>query len=177
VLSDSPLLDTVHGCNSEIGHISKENPQCNDSEQETPETCGTNLQVSCCRNKITPNSYTWKIVLLDKQQHTSICGTYILSYKLQLSETLGFWTLSTVRNSESLNPQRFENWIGFRVLVRGGRHTLWIWWFRLDPSKVPNRVGVSLLRLRTETDPVSETLCFLAIQNFWRWAKSKNPVT
>jgi hypothetical protein len=31
----------------------------------------------------------------------------------------------------------------------------------LAPSKGPNRVGVSSLHLRMETDPLSETLCFL----------------
>jgi hypothetical protein len=36
-------------------------------------------------------------------------------------------------------------------------------------SKGSNRVGTSLPSLRTETDPVSETLCFLAVQNSGRW--------
>jgi hypothetical protein len=40
-------------------------------------------------------------------------------------------------------------------------------------SKGPNRVGVFPPHLRMETDPVSETLCFLVTG---RWTKSKNPV-
>jgi hypothetical protein len=43
-------------------------------------------------------------------------------------------------------------------------------------SKGPNRVGVSFPHLRTKTDPVFETLCFLVIQNSGRWTKSSNPV-
>jgi hypothetical protein len=35
---------------------------------------------------------------------------------------------------------------------------------RLALSKGPNRVGVSPPHLRTETDPVSETMCFLAFR-------------
>jgi hypothetical protein len=34
-------------------------------------------------------------------------------------------------------------------------------WLRLAFSKKHNRVGVFAPHLRTETDPVSETLCFL----------------
>lgn len=47
---NSPLLDTAHECSSGSGHISKEKPQCNDSEQETLDTCGTDLQKSCYKS-------------------------------------------------------------------------------------------------------------------------------
>jgi hypothetical protein len=46
---------------------------------------------------------------------------------------------------------------------------------RLALSKGPNRVDVSPTHLRTETDPLSETV----FSNFWnigRWTNSKNPV-
>jgi hypothetical protein len=51
---------------------------------------------------------------------------------------------------------------------------LWVyglWVQRLESalSKGPNRAGVSLLHLKTERDPVSEMLCFLAIYNSRRW--------
>jgi hypothetical protein len=42
-------------------------------------------------------------------------------------------------------------------------------------SKGPNRVVVSLPCLRTETGPVSETLCFLVIWNSRRWANDQKP--
>jgi hypothetical protein len=43
-----------------------------------------------------------------------------------------------------------------------GRHIFcWVQRLRLALSKGPNRVGVSP-HLRTETDPVSETSCFLS---------------
>ena len=45
-----PLLDTAHECSSGSGHISKEMPQCNDSGQETLDTCGTDLQKSCYKS-------------------------------------------------------------------------------------------------------------------------------
>jgi hypothetical protein len=37
-------------------------------------------------------------------------------------------------------------------------------WLRLALSKGPNTVGVSPPHLRTETDPVSEMLCFLVFR-------------
>lgn len=49
-MCNSPLLDTAHECSSGSGHISKEMPQCNDSEQETLDTCGTDLQKSCYKS-------------------------------------------------------------------------------------------------------------------------------
>jgi hypothetical protein len=48
-------------------------------------------------------------------------------------------------------------------------------WLRLALSEGPNRVGV-LPHLRTETDPVSQTLCSLFFWNTGWWALSKNPV-
>jgi hypothetical protein len=45
---------------------------------------------------------------------------------------------------------------------------------RLALSKVPNRVGVSLPHLKTEADPVSETL-FSRYFEFWTMNKAHNP--
>jgi hypothetical protein len=39
---------------------------------------------------------------------------------------------------------------------------------RLALSKGPNRVGVSPTHLRTETDPVSETLCSIVLLEYQR---------
>jgi hypothetical protein len=36
--------------------------------------------------------------------------------------------------------------------------------------------GATRVDLRTEIDPVSETLCFLLFQNSGRWTKSRDPV-
>jgi hypothetical protein len=50
-------------------------------------------------------------------------------------------------------------------------------WLRLGFSKWPSRVGtaiISLFYLKMETDPVSETLCFL--RNITQWTKSKNMI-
>jgi hypothetical protein len=41
-----------------------------------------------------------------------------------LSELLGFWTLSTVQNSKYYKTQRFRNWIYFHPNAMGGRRTL-----------------------------------------------------
>jgi hypothetical protein len=65
------------------------------------------------------------------------------------SEVLGFRTSAIVRNSKHKKTQRFGNWICDHQRLR------------LALSKGPNRVGASPSRLRTETNPVSEMLCFL----------------
>jgi hypothetical protein len=58
-------------------------------------------------------------------------------------------------------------------------------WSRLALSKGPNRVDVSLRQPRTETDPISETLCFLALRlpddgyspkTQWFWIRIKPAV-
>jgi hypothetical protein len=53
-----------------------------------------------------------------------------------------------------------------------------IQWLRLALSKGPNWVGV-FPHLRTETDPVSETLCFFIViwEKSGRWTKSENPIS
>jgi hypothetical protein len=48
-------------------------------------------------------------------------------------------------------------------------------WLRLALSKWRNRVGVPPPRLRTETDPVSETMCFLDSGKTGRRMKSETP--
>jgi hypothetical protein len=45
----------------------------------------------------------------------------------------------------------------------------------VSSCKVPSRVGFSPSLVKKETDPVSEALCFLVIQNSGRWTKSTNP--
>jgi hypothetical protein len=40
----------------------------------------------------------------------------------------------------------------------------------------PNEKVSPSPHMRTETDPVSETLCFLIIQNSGRWTKSRNTI-
>jgi hypothetical protein len=77
---------------------------------------------------------------------------------------MGFRTSSIVRS--------LKNWkknMTFRKLVQ---------WLRLALSNGPNRVGVSP-HLRAETDPVSETSCFLPSNSLesGRWTKSENPLT
>jgi hypothetical protein len=72
-----------------------------------------------------------------------------------LPEILGFWTLSIVQVLKNTGPV-----------------------IEATLSKGPNRIGF-FLRLRTETDPVSETscsslVCFLIPG---RWIKSKNPIS
>jgi hypothetical protein len=97
-----------------------------------------------------------------------------------LSELLGFWTLSIVRNSIYKETRRFGNWICFRPQMRGrdkererDTHTHILCWVHQkelisitgpDLSKGPNRVCVSPPHLRTEIDPVSEALCFLVFR-------------
>jgi hypothetical protein len=46
-------------------------------------------------------------------------------------------------------------------------------WLKLALSKGTNRVGVS--HLKAETDPVSGTLCFVVILNFWRMNEVHKP--
>jgi hypothetical protein len=46
---------------------------------------------------------------------------------------------------------------------------------RLALSRGSNRAGISPSHLGTETDRISETLCSLALLEYGRWTKSKNP--
>jgi hypothetical protein len=52
-----------------------------------------------------------------------------------------------------------------------GRHLL----DPIERANLSHSVGISPL-LRMDTDPVSETLCYVVLQNTRRWTKSKNPV-
>jgi hypothetical protein len=100
-----------------------------------------------------------------------------------------FWTFSIVRYSRKQETRRFGNSICFRPQVRGktptklgplerANHNYWktpvrwlnscvnltgiVQWLRLALSEGPNWVGVfPPSHMRTKTDPVSETSCFL----------------
>jgi hypothetical protein len=73
---------------------------------------------------------------------------------VQLSLLLGFWTLSIVQISTNKKTQRFGNWIYFRPQARVG-------W----GAPTLQETKILPYHLRTETDPVSETLCFLVCGN------------
>jgi hypothetical protein len=90
-------------------------------------------------------------------------------YKTQNYGGLRFYVSSSILKTR----KPFSNWICFRPKMRWETPTL------LDPlenailkaqllrlvlATEPNRVGVSLPDLRTDTDPVSETLCFLVFR-------------
>jgi hypothetical protein len=99
----------------------------------------------------------WKIGLSQKKKRRE--GSELLGFELCPSSGI----LQTRKQSVS------ENWICFRHQVRGEtptqllgplqRANLSHW--RLDLSKGPNWIDVFPPHLRTETDPVFETLCFL----------------
>jgi hypothetical protein len=90
---------------------------------------------------------------------------------------LSFWTLSIIRISTNQKTQRFGNRICFRIQARGGAPTIQknqklafpqampqgMFWHRLWKGKL--LVFPLPPRLKTETDPVSETLCFLFCRN------------
>jgi hypothetical protein len=114
-------------------------------------------------------------------QSNSLCFSPV-SYKNNGDKKLlGFWALPIVRNSTYWKAQRFGNWICFRPQVRGGRHLLcWIpcphlnQWLRLAFSKGHNRVSVSFPSyLRTEIDPVPETLFFFWYLELWMMDKAQ----
>jgi hypothetical protein len=81
-------------------------------------------------------------------------------YNTQNSWGFGLFPLFGILETKNT---MFRNWICFRPQVRGEDTS------QLGPleranlslSKGPKRVGVFPPHLRTETDPVSETLCFL----------------
>lgn len=81
-MCNSPLLDTAHECSSGSGHISKEMPQCNDSERETLDTCGTDLQKSCYKswqknkNKLCSNHMS-NLVQKVKRYKISVKGIFL----------------------------------------------------------------------------------------------------
>jgi hypothetical protein len=54
----------------------------------------------------------------------------VLVMMYSIAESLAFWTLSIIRNLNTRKRQRFENWICFRLQVRGRRHLLC--WVLLD---------------------------------------------
>jgi hypothetical protein len=84
-------------------------------------------------------------------------GKLIISSVLDkcTSQLLGFWTLSIIWNYRYRKTQRFENWICFRPQVRRWGETPTL----LGPLKRAN-----LNHWVTETDPVSETSCFLVFR-------------
>jgi hypothetical protein len=82
-----------------------------------------------------------------------------------LSELLGFWTLSIIQYSRNYKTQRFGKWICLRPQMSGEASTL------LGPFERANlnhwtQQSRCLIppppHQGTESDPVSETLCFLA---------------
>jgi hypothetical protein len=81
------------------------------------------------------------------------------------SGMLGLWTLSIIWNSKYTWKPNVSETGSVSVLRWNERHLLcWVQWLRWALSKGPNRVSVSLSHLRTETDPVYETLCFLVFR-------------
>jgi hypothetical protein len=84
---------------------------------------------------------------------------------VQYSESLGLWTLSTVQKSKyNVSENRcasvLRKWRETPTLLGPlGKPNQWLTrWLRLNLCKESKRVGVSFPYLRTETDPVSETL-------------------
>jgi hypothetical protein len=76
--------------------------------------------------------------------------------------TQNYWVFAFCPSDILETRKRFRNRICSRPQVRGGRHLS----VGLALSKVPNRGGIippphHHHHQRTETDPVSETLCFL----------------
>jgi hypothetical protein len=65
-----------------------------------------------------------------------------------------FWALSIVRISTNQKTQRFGNWICFH-LQAGGTYS----------TEKPKACLSTPPRRKTETDPVSEMLCFLVCRN------------
>jgi hypothetical protein len=97
-------------------------------------------------------------------------------------ELMGFWTLSIVRKSKITKHDISET--GSASVLRWrepptllgplDRANLNHWTLAL--SKGPNRVGGSL-HLRTEADPVSETLCDLVTLDFRMMDKFQKPIS
>jgi hypothetical protein len=67
------------------------------------------------------------------------------------------------------NVQRFGNWICFRLQVRRKHILCWVHWLRLALSKGPTKCLSP--RMKMETNPFSETLCFLGTLNSGRRTK------
>jgi hypothetical protein len=81
--------------------------------------------------------------------------------KLYFVDTIGFWrwciTHRNIGFSDFVHRPDFSKYQWKNTTFR--KLDLLVQWLRLAFSKGPNRVGV-FPHLRTETDPVSETLCF-----------------
>jgi hypothetical protein len=76
--------------------------------------------------------------------------------------TQNYWISGLCPSSGILENTTFLKLDLFLSSGEWGRHLLcWDHWLRLALSKGPNRVGVSPPHLRTETNAISETLCFL----------------
>jgi hypothetical protein len=71
----------------------------------------------------------------------------------------GLCPLSGILSTSNYRTQRFGNWIYFRLQVRGERHLL-CWVPKEELTSVCLNMSCSP-HLRTETDAVSETFCFL----------------
>jgi hypothetical protein len=73
-----------------------------------------------------------------------------VEYRKQRYNTLNYWVFGLLPSSGIVETRKklLGNWISFQ-------------WLRLALSKGPNGVGVFAPHLRTETDPFSETSCFL----------------
>jgi hypothetical protein len=76
---------------------------------------------------------------------------------------MGFWTLSIVRYSKNTREHNGSETGSVFFLRLGGRHqNHW----RLALANGSNRVDVSSLHLKMETDPISETLCSLVFLEY-----------
>jgi hypothetical protein len=93
-------------------------------------------------------------------------GPYITHFTVRITKFLDFFHRPAF--------WRLENWICFRPQVRG-KTLSWVQWSRLALSKGPSWVSVFSPRLRKETDPVSETLCFYSLE-YRTMEKLKTPV-
>jgi hypothetical protein len=97
--------------------------------------------------------------------------------------THNHWVWGLCPSSGILVSTTFGNWICSRLQVgkKGKISTLLGPLERVGPvtdvrSKRPRQIMSSFPHLKTETDPVSKTLCFLVPKNSGQWTKSSNPV-
>jgi hypothetical protein len=88
----------------------------------------------------------------------------------------GNWVVSLTSTTRyNYGKTKFRNFVAFPS-SGGGRKTLLCWVPRLALSKGHKRIMSSSPHLRTETDPISETCCFLVFKNSGRWTHSRTLV-
>jgi hypothetical protein len=127
----------------------------------------------------------------------SVCGLLNGSFNIGLPPPPSFQIHNYYcRTSDTTDNRRIQNYWVYRICPscgilienamypkvsvsmftwwEGDTYSVWslVQWLRSALSKGPNRVGFSLPSCKYRNSPVSETLCFLDVQNPRRW---KNP--